>query len=332
MQSIKILQIGLGPLGQKTVQYISERKGMEIVAAVDIDTKKTGKDVGEVCSLGKELGIKVAPGLEMAMQGVKPDVVLLTTVSSLNSLAGQVEEIARYGLNIVSTCEELSHPWGTQKELAEKLDGIAKKNNISILGTGVNPGFLMDFLPIALTGVCQKVDRIKISRIQNASFRRIPFQKKIGAGLSPEEFEVKRQQGTLRHVGLAESIHMIAGRMGWKLDATEDVLTPIIAPEDTPAGETVIKAGMALGVQQIGKGYVKGEEKITLVFRASIGEENPADTVEIKGTPDITSTIPGGVNGDVATCAIAINAIRSITSVPAGLKTMVDVPVVSYFT
>ena len=160
MQSIKILQIGLGPLGQKTVQYISERKGMEIVAAVDIDTKKTGKDVGEVCSLGKELGIKVAPGLEMAMQGVKPDVVLLTTVSSLNSLAGQVEEIARYGLNIVSTCEELSHPWGTQKELAEKLDGIAKKNNISILGTGVNPGVLMDFLPIALTGVCQKVDRI----------------------------------------------------------------------------------------------------------------------------------------------------------------------------
>ena len=331
MQDFKIIHIGLGPLGQKIIQYMSKRKGLEIVGAVDIDPEKAGRDIGEICALGKNLGIKVSMDLASAMGGVKPDVALLTTVSSLDRLVGQVEEIARYGLNIVSTCEELSFPWGVQTELSLKLDEIAQRYNISILGTGVNPGFLMDYLPIAMTGVCQEVNSIKVSRIQNASFRRIPFQKKIGAGLTLEEFDEKRKQGSLRHVGLTESIHMIADRMRWKLDKTEDILSPVVAGEDTITGGTTIKKGMALGVQQIGKGYVSGEEKITLVFRASIGEKDPADTIEIKGLPDITSIIPGGVNGDVATCAITINAVRSITAISAGLKTMVDIPVIAYF-
>jgi 4-hydroxy-tetrahydrodipicolinate reductase len=331
LQNIKILHIGLGPLGQKIIKYISERKGLETIGAVDTDPEKAGKDIGEICSLGKNLGIRVSSDPASAMAGKKPDAVLLTTVSSLEKLACQVEEIAGYGLNIVSTCEELSFPWGVQTELALKLDGIAKKHNIAILGTGVNPGFLMDYLPIVLTGVCQEVKSIKVSRIQDASFRRIPFKKKIGAGLTLEEFNEKCKQGALRHVGLTESIHMIADRMKWKLDGAEDIITPVVAAEDTISGETVIQAGTILGVQQIGKGYINGEEKITLVFRASIGEKNPADTIEIKGLPDITSTIPGGVNGDVATCAITINAVRSITGLPAGLKTMVDLPVTAFF-
>ncbi|MBA7546677.1 2,4-diaminopentanoate dehydrogenase [subsurface metagenome] len=267
------------------------------------------------------MGIKVSVDIKSAIkENNKPEVALLATVSSLQKIVPQIEEIAKYGINIISTCEELAFPWDTQPEVARRLDEIAQKYGISILATGVNPGFLMDSLPIAMTGVCQEVRSIKVSRIQDASIRRIPFQKKIAAGLTLNEFEEKKKTGTLRHIGLTESIQMIASKMGWKLDKREEILTPIMAES----------AGMVAGVQQIGKGYVNGEEKITLLFRAAIGEKNPRDTIEIKGSPEITSTIAGGINGDVATCAIILNAVKSVMAASPGLKTMIDIPPVSF--
>ncbi len=319
MKRIKIIPVGLGPVGQKIVKYVVERNGLEIVAAVDPAADKTGKKLSELCGLNEDSGIKISDDMKSAVkENNKPDVALLATVSSLQRIIPQIEEIAKYGINVVSTCEELVFPWATQPELARRLDEIAQKYGISVLATGVNPGFLMDFLPIALTGVCQEVKSIKVSRIQDASFRRVPFQKKIGAGLSLDEFEEKKKTGTLCHVGLTQSMQMIARRMGWKLDKTEDILTPIMAKSDVVAG-----------VQQIGKGYVQGEEKITLLFRAAIGEKNPRDTIEIKGIPEITSTIAGGINGDVATCAIIVNAIKSIIDTSPGLKTMTDISLIS---
>ena len=320
MKRIKIIPVGLGPVGQKIVKYVVERNGLEIVAAVDPAADKAGKKLSELCGLNEDSGIKISDDMKSAVkENNKPDVALLATVSSLQRIIPQIEEIAKYGINVVSTCEELVFPWATQPELARRLDEIAQKYGISVLATGVNPGFLMDFLPIALTGVCQEVKSIKVSRIQDASIRRVPFQKKIGAGLSLDEFEEKKKTGTLRHVGLTQSMQMIARRMGWKLDKTEDILTPIMAES----------ARMVTGVQQIGKGYVQGEEKITLLFRAAIGEKNPRDTIEIKGIPEITSTIAGGINGDVATCAIIVNAIKSIIDTSPGLKTMTDISLIS---
>ena len=330
MHTIKIIQVGLGPLGQKITKYILERKGLEIVGAVDPAPDKADRDLGELCSIDK-LGIEVSKSLDAAMQNSNPDVALLTTVSDMERITPQIEKILSYKIPIVSTCEELSFPWDTSPELAKRIDKAAKSNNVSVLGTGVNPGFLMDFLPIAMTGVCQDVKNIKISRIQDAFFRRIPFQKKIGAGLTLEEFEEKRKSGTLRHVGLRESMHMIASKMGWKLSRTEDILTPVVAEHDIKTDVMKISEGMARGVQQIGKGYVNEEQLITLEFRAAIGEKNSYDTIEIKGTQDIVSTIKGGINGDIATCAVTINAIKSILNTTPGLKTMADVPVVSFF-
>ena len=331
MAKIKFMQVGLGPIGQKVVKYALERSGLEIVAAVDFAADKAGKDLGMVCALDNNLGVTVSADLALAIKSNKPDVAVLTTVSDFKNCAAQAREIAKLGIHIVSTCEEMSFPWDTEPVLAKQLDETAKKYNVSVLGTGVNPGFLMDFLPIALTGVCRNVKSIKVSRIQDASFRRIPFQQKIGAGLTLEQFEEKKKAGTLRHVGLTESMQMIAGKMGWKLDKTEDILTPVVAESVITSGYTKIEAGMAAGVQQIGKGYVNGRELITLEFRASVGEKNSADTVQIKGTPDITSTIPGGVNGDIATCAITVNAVKSIVNAAPGLRTMADMPIVSFF-
>ena len=331
MNRIKVMQIGLGPIGQIAVQYITQRNHLELVAAVDPHPDKAGKELQRVCSLKTDPGIIVSPDIDAALQKSSPDVALVTTVSDFQTCAESLEQIIQRRIHIVSTCEQMAYPWLTYSKLSKRLDEIAKKNNVALVGTGVNPGFLMDFLPIVLTGICRKVESIKISRIQDAACRRFPFQKKIGAGLTIEDFEKLKQTGTLRHVGLTESMHLIAHARGWTLDYTEDILSPVIAEKSLTNGYKNITPGMVAGVRQIGIGYLKDNEVITLMFIAAVGEPNPVDTIEIKGTPNIMSTIPGGINGDIATCSIAVNAISSIVKAAPGLHVMTDLPTVSCF-
>jgi len=329
MKKIKILQIGIGPIGQNIVKYINERKNLEIVGAMDIDPDKVGKTLGELCELAN-LNIRIKSTLKEATEN-KPDIVIHTTSSSFKQIAPQLLNIIESGIPIVSTCEELSYPWNTNPELAKQIDEKAKEKGVVVLGTGVNPGFLMDSLPTFITAVCQHVEKIMVTRIQNARYRRIPFQNKIGAGLTLEEFEERKKDGSLRHVGLAESIYFIANSVGWNLTKTEDIIEPEIAKNNIAREAGIIKKGMTAGVLQTGRGFIDEKEVITLVFKAAIGEEKIGDTIEIFGEPNIKSTIRNGVDGDIATCAIAINAIKSVLNTSSGLKTMKDVPMVSYF-
>ncbi len=330
MNKMKVIQIGLGPLGQKITQFIAQRESLEIIGAIDVSPEIIDRDLGELCGLDN-MDIKIQSSIGECLKGANPDAIILTTVSTMEKIAPQIEEIVSYGIPVVSTCEELSYPWNTSLSLSKRIDKAARANQVAVLGTGVNPGFLMDSLPTFLTSVCQDVQRITVHRIQNAAFRRIPFQRKIGAGLTLEQFENKKKEGALRHVGLTESVQLIASRMGWKLSKTEDILVPVIADREIITDTMRIPIGYAAGVQQIGKGYVGNEDKIILVFRASVGEPNPQDSIEIKGTPTIKSIIEGGVNGDVATCAITINALKQIIKTQPGLKTMADISMVSFF-
>ena len=327
---IKVVQIGVGPLGQKVVRFANERKGIKIIAAVDPDPEKVGKDLGKIVA-SRPLGIKVSQNLNEAIKRKKADVALLTTVSDLESLEKQIEKLAKAGLHIVSTCEELSFPWQTKPRIAKRIDRVCREHHISCVGTGVNPGFLMDYLPCVLTSVCQKVSKIHVMRIQDASIRRIPFQKKIGAGLNRTQFKKKALSGELRHVGLTESVHMIAHCMGWKLDRTTESLKPVIAKRTITSGFTKIIPGIACGVEQIARGFLGKKEVIRLHFKAAVGEKTSHDTIEITGSPSIKSTIPGGVNGDIATCAIVINAIKAVKNSEPGLKTMLDLPAPAFF-
>ncbi|UCF98676.1 MAG: hypothetical protein JSV89_03850 [Spirochaetaceae bacterium] len=327
--AIRIAQIGIGPLGRKMTAYILARPNLEVVAAVDTDPSLQGRDLGELCSLGT-LKILVAPSLEATLRRGQADVALLTTVSDLIRVIPQIEEVLQLGLPVVTTCEELTYPWITAPELAARLDKKAKDLGVAVLATGVNPGFMMDTLPISLTAVSQKIEAIKISRIQDASHRRLPFRQKIGAGLELREFEEKKKTGVLRHVGLTESMHMIAARLGWTIDSIEESISPIMADRSIVSEALTIQPGRVAGVQQIGKAFIDSNEKITLIFRASIGEAHPEDTVEIFGEPNILSTIPGGVHGDIATSAIALNAIPILLRAEPGLKTMIDLPRVAF--
>lgn len=327
---IKVVQIGVGPLGQKVVNYALQRKGVDIVGAVDLDPQKAEKDLGEICGT-KSVGVTIKKTLTEALNNIEADVAIVTTLSSLERIESQLTELATAGLDIVSTCEELSYPWETQPEIAGRIDEVCRENGVTCLGTGVNPGFLMDYLPAVLSSVCQDVEKVKVARIQDASYRRIPFQKKIGAGLTDEEFQQKKENGTLRHVGLPESVHMIARAMNWELDQVEETLEPVKAAENITSGYTEIQKGNPSGVEQFGRGFLAGKEKITLHFRAAVGEEKSYDKIEIEGTPSFKSVIDDGVNGDIATSAITVNAIASVVQAKAGLKTMLEIPVPSSF-
>lgn len=334
MGELRIVQIGMGPLGRMMSEYVTQRPDLRLIGAVDRDPSLVGRGLGELCRFpanAAEAKIRVKGSLREVVRTAQADAALLTTTSDLERIVPQIMDVMACGLHTVTTCEELVYPWLTAPGLAAEIDGAAKKRGVCVIATGVNPGFMMDTLPIVLSAVCQRVDAVKVYRVQDASIRRLPFQKKIGAGLAPAEFEAREKEGTLRHVGLTESMHMIASRFGWKLDRTEEILTPVIAEHRVPSEPMIIEPGMAAGVQQIGMGYTGNVERITLTFRASIGEPDPHDTVEIVGEPNLVSRIAGGVNGDVATCAVAINAVFRVSGAAPGLKTMVDIPPVSYF-
>jgi 4-hydroxy-tetrahydrodipicolinate reductase len=327
---IDIVHIGLGPLGQKMVKSAVERGSVRIVGAVDTEPAKIGKDLGEFCGI-RPLGIPICGSLDEALRGKPPQVAVVTTVSSLKAFEPQLAPLAKCKLPVVSTCEELAFPWRRQPELAQRIDRLCRDSGIACVGTGVNPGFLMDYLPAVLTGLCQKVTGVRVWRVQDASVRRIPFQQKIGAGLTTQEFEAKVRDGTLRHVGLPESVDFIATRLGWQLDKTTESIEPVMAAQSVNSGYKPITKGMVRGVYQIGRGFVGRDEVITLTFRAAVGEPESYEEIRIEGDPAFSSRIAGGINGDIATCAVTLNAVRSILEVAPGLKTMADLPVPSWF-
>lgn len=314
-----------------TLKRLFGRGGFEVVAAVDRAPHLVGKRLPEVVGHEGSPDLVIEPDLQAAIERTKPDACILMTVSDVKRIESQIEAALLGGTHVVSTCEELSFPWQRDAGFSSRIDALAKKQGKVVLGTGVNPGFLMDYLPQTLTGVCDHVDAVLVERYQDASSRRLPFQQKIGAGLTLEAFEKKRLEGTLRHVGLEESMHLIAAQFGWQLDRTEDILEPIVAEREWRGEHMTVPAGDALGVLQTGRGYRNGKEVITLIFHAAVGTENPRDRILISGEPTIDSTIAGGVQGDVATCSIVLNACSTVQRAAPGLQHMGSIPSICWY-
>jgi 2,4-diaminopentanoate dehydrogenase len=328
---IKVLHVGLGPIGAAVVRQISGRKGFRIVGAADIDPLKSGRDLGQVAELGKPLRVKVSADVRKAIKAARPDVVVHCTSSSLKTVLPQIEEILKLKVPIVSTTEELAYPTKRNLRYAKIIHQLAKKSKVAVLGTGVNPGFVMDALPITLSGVCERLEAIRIDRVQDARIRRLPFQQKIGAGLTREQFQKKVDDGSVRHVGLAESVSMIADAFGWKLDRITDEIQPRMATETVASEFLAVDAGFVSGIVQDGIGYRNGLPVITLHMEAYLGAPESYDSVRITGSPALTMKIAGGVHGDIATASIVVNSLPKILEVPPGLHTMRDMPIASFY-
>ena len=330
-RSLKIVMFGVGAMGSRIVRLLLQKEGARIVGAIDVAPDKVGRDLGDVIGLGRELGVLVSNEADVVLSRTKPDVVVHATSSFLREVYTQLEEIVSHGVSVVSTCEELTYPFLTEAELARALDLLAKRENVAVLGTGINPGFLMDTLAITLTGACQDVTRIEVRRRINAATRRLPFQKKIGAGLTIEEFNRQVEGKVITgHVGLEQSIGMIAASLGWKLDKiTTEPIEAVVVKRPVESPEIKVAAGRVAGLRQRAHGVMSGLNVITLDFQAYLCAEEEYDSITIEGTPNISQRISPCVHGDLGTVALVVNSIPKLINASPGLVTMTMLPVPS---
>jgi len=323
-KKIRAIQYGVGPIGASILNLLREKKAVEIVGAIDNDPAKIGRDLGEVVGAADTpWGVKVS-GDAKGVLALEADVVMHTTSSSLSKVMDQLLACLDVGSCVVSTCEELAYPYRTYPELAATLDRAAKDSGVALVGTGVNPGFVMDKLLITLAAVSQKIEHAKALRIVDASKRRLPLQKKIGAGLTVDEFRARVKEGVIKHVGLPESVAMVADSLGLAVDEITETIEPKVAEERVQTEFLTVEAGQAAGVHQIARGLSNGKELIYMELQMYVGAKDPADTVELTGHPNISLVIPGGSHGDIATASVAVNSIPAILESPSGLRTSRD--------
>ncbi len=325
---IRVIQYGLGPIGSAVARHVVERKGVELVGGVDVDPEKLGRDVGRVVGLERPLGFTVAATLAEAQGLADADVVLHTTSSYFDQFKPQIIEILEAGLDIVSTAEELSFPWLSHPEDAADVDAVAKRLGRTVLGTGINPGFLMDTLPLGLTAICQRVDHISVTRVIDASTRRGPFQTKIGCGMTVEQFQAKMAAGRMGHVGLAQSVAMVFHSLGRKLVRFDTTVEPLISDRLIKTSHVEVHPGQVKGLRQLAQAYSDEGEFMALTFVAALEASDEGDLVQITGKQDLEVRLKG-TNGDIGTVAIVVNAIPRVRQAPPGLVTMADLPIVT---
>lgn len=327
---IKIAQFGLGPIGIETLKLAASKPWADIVGGIDIDPEKAGKPLAEISGDASLRGAKAYRSLEELIAKGKPQVIFHTAVSKVKDALPQIEPMVRQGISVVSSCEELLFPQLREPELAVKLDKACKDGNAHVLGTGVNPGFVMDVIPVCLTGVCRNVKAVHIQRVVNASTRRGPLQKKIGSGLAPAEFERRFSQGQAGHAGLKESAALIAHCLGWKLSELTETGKAMVASHDIRTRFVEAKKGQCCGLHQTATGKVNGEVRLTLDLKMYLDAPNPYDACQIDGEPALNLMLNGGVAGDIATIASLVNAAPRVLKAPPGLLLMTDIGVPSF--
>ena len=326
-KKIRAVQYGVGRIGAAIVRLMREKSSIEIIGAIDADPAKAGRDLGDVVE-GPDApwGVQITDDAE-AMLGESPDVVIHSTSSYLPSVMDQLLACLAAESCVVSTCEELAYPFRKYPELATKLDAEAKSWGVALIGTGINPGYVMDKLLITLSAASQTIESARAVRVVDASKRRLPLQKKVGAGMSVEEFRIQVELGVIKHHGLPESVAMVSDALGLGVEQISETIEPVVAREKVKTQFLEVDAGQAAGVHQIARGFAKnGSEKIFMELQMFVGATDPHDTVEIKGNPDLTLTIPGGTHGDIATASVVVNCIPAILDAPAGLRTSRDLP------
>lgn len=328
---IRIVQYGLGPIGQSTAQTVLEKQDtehMKLVGAVDVDPEKVGRDVASLLDTDRAAtGVVVSDDAEDVLESTDPNVVIHTTTSFLDDVGDQLVQCVEAGAHVVSSTEEVSFPYERHPDHAEALDQAARAAGVTLVGTGVNPGYAMDTLPLTATGVCTAVDAVHVERVVDAAERRGPLQEKVGAGITTETFAEKKAAGGFGHIGLHESLLMVAEGLGWSLDEVEETLTPVTADRAIETPYRSVASGEVAGIHHVATGIVGGTDCLTLDLQMYVGADNPRDTVRVQGEPPIDLTVRSGIFGDTATVGMLVNVAALIDQGPAGLKTMMDLPV-----
>lgn len=324
-KKVRVIQYGVGTIGGGIVKLMMRKPALEIVGAVDNDPEKAGRDLGRVIGLEHDLGIIVKSDLKSAIPAGGADVIVHSTRSVLGEVAPQLRECIASGMHVLSTCEELCYPVHRYPELAASLDTDASHRGVVLMGTGVNPGFAMDKLVLTLATACQEVAKVRVLRVVDASRRRLRLQKKAGIGLTLDEFAHQLEAGTIRHYGLSESAWMIADQLGMTVDRVEEAVAPIVAEMPMRSQYFQVKTGNVKGLKQVALGHRGNDEVIRLELEIYLGAAESQDSVKITGVPNLEMKVVGGIPGDLATIAIAVNSIPSLFRLKPGLRIAHDV-------
>lgn len=322
---IPVVVMGLGIIGQEIARAALKSPEVELVGAIDKAQALLGKKLSDV--LGHAAGtLKVSRDLAQAAGTRQGVVVLHATSSRLPLVMDQLLEACAFGASVVSTCEELSFPHLKHPELADKLDRAAQKAGVSILGTGVNPGFVLDRLVATASQVMGPVHRVKATRVVDVRTRRPALQRKVGAGLTEDEFLKLVDEEQLGHVGLMESAALAALGVGLDCDDFEEEILPVIADEDITGGAFPVKKGRVAGIFQSAVGLSDGQEKVRLELTIAMGAEPVGDHVHLEGEEVVDVRVVGGVAGDRATANLVVNAAPRVAQSQPGLLTVLDLP------
>lgn len=317
--------MGLGFIGQQIARSALASPEVTLVGAVDTHPQRKGRKLSDIVGEGVS-NVRVVDSLEKAVGRTRDVVLLHATGSRLQQVYPQLIEALQLGLPIVSTCEELAFPYLKYPDLADKLDRAAQRAKVAVLGTGVNPGFVMDRLVATLGQVSGVVRHVKVTRVVDARTRREALQRKIGAGLSEQEFMDLLEKDGIGALGLVESAALCALGVGMDCDDFEEEAVPILAEEDIPGGAFTVKKGQVAGIAQTAIGLEDGQERVRLELSIAMGLEGASDRIELDADPPLRVEIPGGISGDQATAHVVVNAAPRVTAAEPGLLTVLELP------
>ena len=328
MKQIKVAQFGLGPIGIESLKLAADQAWLDVIGGVDIDPAKVGKSLADLTSVARLGNAKVFNSLDALFAAAgQPDVILHTAGSSAAASFEQVKPALERGVSVASTCEELIFPALKTPQVANEYDALCRRTGARVTGTGVNPGFVMDVLPICLTGVSREVNSIYVERVVNASTRRQPLQAKIGSGQNPDDFRAKFAAGKAGHAGFQQSVALLAHAMGWKLDEIRESCEPVVATSRVVTKFFDVAPGQSLGIHQKCVGLSGGQTRIKLDLQMYLDASLPHDAIVIKGRPELNLVLNGGVAGDDATVAALINIVPRLLAAPAGVRLMTELAV-----
>ncbi len=333
--NVKVVIWGFGAMGSGMAEVLLRKKGVDIVGVCDIHPDRVGKSIFGVLGVPQKdrKDIVINADIHKVISKGSADVVLLATDSYTRKTFDKIKLIVELGINVISTAEEMAYPKAKEPKLAEEIDKLAKANGVSVLGTGINPGLMMDLLVILMTGACTDVEYVKAERVNSLSPFGPAVMEEQGVGITLDEFNKKSAVGHLAgHVGFNESVTMICDAIGWKLDkAVEQTMAPIVSNVLRKTKYAEVKPGNVAGCTMKGFGHVGGKLAVEMIHPQQIEPQlegtDTGDYVVIKGTPNINLANKPEVPGGIGTIAMCINMIPQIINARPGLHTMIDLPV-----
>lgn len=325
-RGLRTAHYGLGEVGKQVVALLARRQNVHIVAAVDADSLKAGRDLGEVAGLGHNLGVSVSWDPALLAGGVEADVVIHATSAHLSVALPQLLPLLAAGKSVISACDELVYPWLSRPDMASTLDAAAKKAGSALLAVGVSPGFVTDFLPLLLASACAETEAVSVTRVIDLAKEPAAVRAPAGLGMTLEAFRDGADHGAVGLPALLDSVALMAAGLGWRLDRLVEMVEPIPAERRWESEAMIVERGRIGGLRQVARGYRGDGEVLSVELLAVLGAADPHDAIAIRGQPPISARIEGGIPSHLATASLIVHALPAVAAAPPGLLSVIDLP------